>query len=71
MYNNKTILTFESQGKKHSSELNWDADLYTIMDSLAGLLVCATFPYETIINTMHEWSQNQKDAYFPKNEEDE
>lgn len=70
MNTDKTILTFESAGKKHSSELNWDADLYTIMDSLAGLLVCATFPYESIIETMSEWAENQKSAFLNKNGDD-
>ena len=70
MSNDKTILTLESYGKKFSAEMNQDTDLYTIMDSFAGLLVGATFPYQSVVDVMYEWSKNQREVYHIDTEED-
>ena len=55
----KTIVTLESHGKKHSSELNWDANLSDILDAFYGLCVAATFDPVTVVKGMREWSEEK------------
>jgi hypothetical protein len=62
MVTNKTILSLESNGKKFSAELNWDAGLEDLMDSFYGLCVCATFNPKNIVEYMNSYSQSMIDA---------
>ena len=55
----KTIVTLESHGKKHSSELNWDAGIYDILNAFYGLCVAATFDPVQVVKGMREWSEEK------------
>lgn len=69
MVTDNTKLTLESHGRKFTAELNWDCDFSSLLDSFLGLGVCATFPYQMMLETMKEWAESQLEAYFPKEEE--
>lgn len=43
-----TKITFEHHEMKYSAELNWDADMTTILTAFAGLLRASGFHEETI-----------------------
>jgi hypothetical protein len=55
----KTIVIIESHGKKHSSELNWDAGIYDILNAFYGLCVAATFDPVTVVKCIREWSEEK------------
>lgn len=71
--NEKTILSLEHAGYKHTSELPWDASLDDIFDSLYGLCTAATFRPESVLDGMKEWLENKygKELYFYEDGEDE
>jgi hypothetical protein len=50
-----TIISLEHHGKKHSSELPWDADMYELLDAFYGMCVSATFHPTTVLSAMSEW----------------
>ena len=62
---NKTILTLEINGNKFSAELNWDAGMDEILDSLAGLCICGTFMPKTIYESMVSIGENNLKAMWP------
>lgn len=68
MENGKTIISFETfEGKKFISELHWDANINDVLDAFVGMMVSATFPYETVLSEMHDFSEEALEAHFPNN----
>lgn len=51
----KTIISLEQHGKKHTSEINWDAGMNDILDALYGLCVAATFHPTQVLEGIRDW----------------
>ena len=70
MNTENTKLTLEHDGKKYTAELNWDCGCEELLDAFLGLSVCATYPYRTMLEIMHDWSKEQLEVYFPDSLDD-
>ena len=65
----KIKLTLETSKNKHTSEINWDANLADLLDSFYGLCVAATYDPITICEVMKKWSEakcNNFEYFFNK-----
>lgn len=60
--NHPTRITIESNGDKHSSELNWDAGIDEVIQSFYGLCVTATWMPTTILENMKSFAEEHLDA---------
>ena len=60
----KTILSLEMNGYKHSSELSWDANMYELLESFFGMCVSATFSPKTVLEVMNEFSKDKLEAFW-------
>ena len=60
--NKKTILSLEApDGNKFIAELPWDCNIETLFDAFIGLCVSATYPYEALIKTINEITEEKLD----------
>lgn len=57
--NNKTIISLEHAGYKHTSELPWDANLDDLLNAFFGLCVSATFYPNNILECMKEFAEEK------------
>lgn len=65
----KIKLTIETNKNKHTSEINWDANLEDLLDAFYGLCVAATYDPITVCAEMKKWSEakcNNFDYFFNK-----
>lgn len=62
MNRDKFILSIESDGKKYTSEMNWDASMEDILQSFYGLLIATSYMPDTILRNMKEFSENVIEA---------
>lgn len=68
---NKTIISIESNGYKHTSELPWDAGAEDLFDAFIGLGVCATYSHMSLLRTFYEKSRTLLEIYYPQELNDE
>ena len=62
MENKKTILSLETPyGEKFIAELPWDCSTEKLIDTFIGLCVSATYPYNNVIKTMNEMTNELLD----------
>lgn len=57
--NNKTVISLEHDGCKHTSELPWDANLNDLLNAFFGLCVSATFYPNSILECMKEFAEER------------
>jgi hypothetical protein len=65
----KIKLTLETNKNKHTSEINWDANLEDLLDSFYGLCVATTYDPITVCMVMKKWSEtkcNNFEYFFNK-----
>lgn len=63
MFNNEpTKISLSHGGKTHTSELNWDADMYDMLQAFYGLCVASSWNPEQVVRGMYEFVQ-EVDVY--------
>ena len=71
MTENKIVVSIESNGYKHTTEIPWDANVEDLFDAIIGLGVCATFSYKSLLETFYEKSKILMEINYPQELNDE
>ena len=69
MVNNKTILTFESNGKKITYEMSEYANIEELLDVFFSGCIGLTFMPDTILKNMKLYADDKLDVYGWNNNE--
>ena len=69
MENDKTILTFESNGNKIIYEMPWCVGMEELLDAFYSGCIGITFAPETILKNMKEYAEEKLEAYGWNNED--